>query len=304
MDNLGLFHHVKAQFARAEPLMRRRLAFDEASLGPDHPTVAIRLNNLAELLRATTRLAEAEPLYRRALAIDGPSLGPDHSTVATGLNNLALLLQATNRLAEAEPLYRRALAIEEASLGADHPSVARDLSNLSTLPVLWRKRKTKSIDYVWAFAMLPPNAGEQSLRFLIGQPHDLGQREGLGGTREEEVLGHIIISGVVLRYITITEGVVNSEIAIYDISSSFLVVSMDFISREHEWADKARRFLKAELKRADVTYEELAERLRQHGLEETKHSVSAKIGRGTFPASFFFAAMKAIEREHVNLADV
>ena len=78
---------------------------------------------------------------------------------------------------------------------------------------------------------------------------------------------------------------------------------MDFVSREHEWADRAKRFLKAELKRADVTYEELARRLREHGLDETKHSVAAKIGRGTFPAAFFFAAMKAIGRESVNLAD-
>jgi hypothetical protein len=79
---------------------------------------------------------------------------------------------------------------------------------------------------------------------------------------------------------------------------------MDFVSREHEWVDRARRFLKAELKRADVTYEELARRLREHGLDETKHSVAAKIGRGTFPAAFFFAAMKAIGRDQVSLADV
>lgn len=79
---------------------------------------------------------------------------------------------------------------------------------------------------------------------------------------------------------------------------------VDFVSREEEWVDRAKRFLKAELKRADVTYEELAARLREHGLEETKHSVAAKIGRGTFAATFFIAAMKAIGRENVNLADV
>lgn len=79
---------------------------------------------------------------------------------------------------------------------------------------------------------------------------------------------------------------------------------MDFVSREREWMDRASRFLKAELKRADVTYEELATRLRDHGLDETKHSVAAKIGRGTFPAAFFMAALKAIGREQVNLADV
>jgi len=78
----------------------------------------------------------------------------------------------------------------------------------------------------------------------------------------------------------------------------------DFVSREREWADRAARFLKAELKRADLTYEELAAKLREHGLEETKHSVAAKIGRGTFPAAFFFAAMKAIGRDNVNLGDV
>lgn len=79
---------------------------------------------------------------------------------------------------------------------------------------------------------------------------------------------------------------------------------MDFVSREHEWSERAKRFLKAELKRADVTYEELAQRLREHGLDETKHSVAAKIGRGTFPTTFFFATMKALGRENINLADL
>ena len=54
--------------------------------------MAIRLNNLAGLLRATNRLAEAEPLYRRALAIDEKSFGPEHPDVARDLNNLAALL--------------------------------------------------------------------------------------------------------------------------------------------------------------------------------------------------------------------
>jgi hypothetical protein len=78
----------------------------------------------------------------------------------------------------------------------------------------------------------------------------------------------------------------------------------EFVSREREWMGRSSRFLKAELKRADVTYEELAHRLRDYGLDETKHSVAAKIGRGTFPAAFFFAVMKAIGRETVSLADL
>ena len=76
--------------------MRRALAIDEASYGPDHPNVAIDLNNLASLLWATNRLGEAEPLMRRALAIDEASYGPDHP-VYYPLIPLALHWRSTRR---------------------------------------------------------------------------------------------------------------------------------------------------------------------------------------------------------------
>jgi hypothetical protein len=71
-----------------------------------------------------------------------------------------------------------------------------------------------------------------------------------------------------------------------------------------EWAQRARRYLKAELKRAEVTYEELAHRLYDMGIEETKGSVTVKVNRGAFPAWFLFAAMKAIGVEQLRLEDV
>jgi hypothetical protein len=73
---------------------------------------------------------------------------------------------------------------------------------------------------------------------------------------------------------------------------------------EREWAEKTQRFVKAELKRADVTYEELANRLRAMGLQETKISIASKLSRAGFSASFFLATMKAIGREQVNIADL
>ncbi len=69
---------------------------------------------------------------------------------------------------------------------------------------------------------------------------------------------------------------------------------------EKEPAGKASRFLKAELKRAGVTYAELAERLEAHGLKETE-DISAKLARGTFAATFFLAVMAALELELVDL---
>jgi tetratricopeptide (TPR) repeat protein len=133
LNNLAQLLQTTNRLGEAEPLMRRALAIDEKSYGPEHPNVARDLNNLAVLLKDTNRLAEAEPLMQRALAIDEKSYGPEHPEVATNLNNLALLLQATNRLSEAEPLMRRALAIDEKSYGPEHPDVARDLNNLATL---------------------------------------------------------------------------------------------------------------------------------------------------------------------------
>ena len=75
-------------------------------------------------------------------------------------------------------------------------------------------------------------------------------------------------------------------------------------TKEQEWAERARRFLKAELKRADVTYEELAKRLKKHGLEETESSITSKLSRGTFQATFFLATLAALELEALRLEDL
>jgi len=133
MNNLGLYYNAQARYAQAEPLYKRALEIDEASLGKDHPKVTTDLNNLAVLYQDTNRLSEAEPLMKQALAIDEASLGKDHPNMAIDLNNLAQLYKATNRLSDAEPLMKRALAIDEAGLGKDHPNVAIRLNNLAML---------------------------------------------------------------------------------------------------------------------------------------------------------------------------
>lgn len=74
--------------------------------------------------------------------------------------------------------------------------------------------------------------------------------------------------------------------------------------KKPSWEDRAARFLKAELKRADVTYEELAARLKKHELEETKASIANKLSRGTFAATFFLASLAALGVENIRLEDV
>ncbi|MFD0985653.1 DUF6471 domain-containing protein [Methyloligella solikamskensis] len=73
---------------------------------------------------------------------------------------------------------------------------------------------------------------------------------------------------------------------------------------EQGWSDRAKQYLKAELKRRNVTHEELAGLLAKQGLKETRASVASKMSRGTFPAGFFLASLAAIGCENVRIEDV
>lgn len=68
--------------------------------------------------------------------------------------------------------------------------------------------------------------------------------------------------------------------------------------------DRVARYLKAELKRADLTYDELAARLAKMGMSETKPSIANKLSRGTFSAAFFVAVLRAAGTQLVRVEDV
>jgi hypothetical protein len=74
--------------------------------------------------------------------------------------------------------------------------------------------------------------------------------------------------------------------------------------RENDRADRISRFLKAELKRHNVSYEELAWRLNESGGQETKASIANKLSRGQFSAIFFIDTLRAIGIEKVDLGDI
>jgi hypothetical protein len=79
---------------------------------------------------------------------------------------------------------------------------------------------------------------------------------------------------------------------------------MGFAKSEAEIAERAARFIKAELRRANLTYDDLAARLKDHGLSETRNSITAKLKRGTFAATFFLACLAALELEGLRLEDL
>ncbi len=79
---------------------------------------------------------------------------------------------------------------------------------------------------------------------------------------------------------------------------------MTYAKTEKEWAERAARHLKAELKRAEVTYDGLAERLKEHGFAETKASVANKLSRATMSAHFFLASLAAIGKRDFRLDEI
>ena len=90
-------------------------------LGPDHPSVATALNNLAGLYQVQSRYGDAEPLFKRTLNIREKALGPDHPDVGTSLNNLAVLYVIQSDWARAANYWRRStdLIIRRSRRGVD-----------------------------------------------------------------------------------------------------------------------------------------------------------------------------------------
>src|SRR5262249_7677356 len=151
----------------AEPLRERIVVIREKTLGPDHPTVGVALDNLAELYKAAGRTADAKPLHKRSLAIkekmaaleaevvtlrdagkyveaaevatqilaalDKGDLSADQNDVGVALHRLAQLYRAQGRYADAEPLLRRSLDIVERAWGPEGTNVAVALHGLADL---------------------------------------------------------------------------------------------------------------------------------------------------------------------------
>ncbi len=79
---------------------------------------------------------------------------------------------------------------------------------------------------------------------------------------------------------------------------------MSFAS-EREWGERATAFLKHKLREAEVTYVELAKRLKKHGFKnESESTITMKLQRKAFSATFFLACLAALELDGVALDEI
>jgi serine/threonine-protein kinase len=126
LSKLGRFADARDDAARAADILER-------ALGPDHPSTAVAVTNLANAQLGLHQTKEAERGYRRALAIFQRAYGPESERAALLTNNLAIVVFEDGHYDEAEAMYRRVVALREKLFGPEHPLVAQALWNLGSV---------------------------------------------------------------------------------------------------------------------------------------------------------------------------
>ncbi|MCL4469913.1 MAG: DUF6471 domain-containing protein [Gammaproteobacteria bacterium] len=69
------------------------------------------------------------------------------------------------------------------------------------------------------------------------------------------------------------------------------------------WESKVKGLLKAELKRREVTYLQLAEKLADIGISESPENIANKISRGKFSAVFMIQCLEVIGCQTIRLGE-
>ena len=73
--------------------------------------------------------------------------------------------------------------------------------------------------------------------------------------------------------------------------------------RDDDWAERAKGLLKAELKRRNVGYRELADKLTADGTPESERNLANKISRGGFTAAFFLQGLTVSGCQSLRVSD-
>lgn len=68
-----------------------------------------------------------------------------------------------------------------------------------------------------------------------------------------------------------------------------------------DWEDQVKGLLKAELKRRNVSYNQLVEKLAAVGVTETEPNIRNKLARGKFTAVFLIQCLEAIGADSIRL---
>jgi hypothetical protein len=79
------------------------------------------------------------------------------------------------------------------------------------------------------------------------------------------------------------------------------VTAVKAVKTTRDWQAQAKGIIRGELKRRNLSYKDLTDRLQAIGVRENEKNVVNKIARGGFPAAFFLQCMEAIGVQNIHL---
>lgn len=133
LNQIGNTYIDMGEYAKAEQVHRRVLAFRESMFGRDSSEVGESLNNLGIVYMEMGEYVKAEQVYQRSLGIYERVSGKDSTDVADLYDNLGNVYWRRSELEKARAMHSRGLAIREARLGKNDIKVAQSLNALGLI---------------------------------------------------------------------------------------------------------------------------------------------------------------------------
>ena len=121
---LGAIYCRQGHYARSAELHRRALETFEKLHLTRHPSYALELNNIAEILYLDKRYDQAQELCAEGLALRTGIFGADSVPLVRSLLLAGNIQRELGHFGPAQELYGRAVRIQEDHLGPNHPELA------------------------------------------------------------------------------------------------------------------------------------------------------------------------------------
>ena len=115
---LGQMAYSRGNYEEARAHYERALAIREKALGPDHPSIASSLGDLADIAAAQGMVEEARGYHERGLSILEQAFGPTHPELSDPLTGLADVLLQQGNTTDAIAHLERALTLRASNAGA------------------------------------------------------------------------------------------------------------------------------------------------------------------------------------------
>jgi tetratricopeptide (TPR) repeat protein/tRNA A-37 threonylcarbamoyl transferase component Bud32 len=133
LSSLGHLYTDMGKYEQALEHDRRSLGIRKQLLGPDHPEVAVSIDNIAATLAHTGDFAGSLEHHEQARGIRTRALGPDSLEIAYTLNGMGGVYMQQGELDRALASFEQAKAILSRLLGPDHIELSSAHNNIGVI---------------------------------------------------------------------------------------------------------------------------------------------------------------------------